>query len=176
MVSAKCSAPPSSRSSRVTDVTTMCRNPIRFAVSATARGSSGDGGAYGRPVVTLQKPQERVQTSPRIMKVAVPRAKHSVRFGQASDSQTECSDFSRSSDLTSCSCCRFRRFSRIHSGRRGEVIDAKVPQTKRPPGGGRQRGRWRVLVPDAEALVERLLDELFGFHLVDALPHRDLRA
>src|SRR5205823_12242671 len=88
------------------------------AVSATARGSSSDGGAYGRPVVTLQKPHERVQTSPRIMNVAVPREKHSVRFGQASDSQTECSERSRRSDFTSCRERRLSFFSRIQSGRR----------------------------------------------------------
>jgi len=73
----------------VTQVTTTCRNPIFFAASATERGSPGDGAMYGRPVVTLQKPQERVQTSPRIMNVAVPRKKHSPRFGHASDSHTE---------------------------------------------------------------------------------------
>jgi hypothetical protein len=37
----------------------------------------------GFPVFTLQKPQRRVQVSPRIMKVAVPRSQHSPMFGQA---------------------------------------------------------------------------------------------
>src|SRR4051794_25280242 len=132
IVRANCSAPPSSRSSRVTHVTTTCFNPIFFAASATERGSSADGGAYGRPVVTLQKPQERVQTSPRIMKVAVPREKHSLRFGQASDSQTECSDFSRSSDLISCRSRRLTFFSRIQSGRRADIEDIVAKQNRRP--------------------------------------------
>src|SRR5436309_15537155 len=91
------------------------------AASATCCGSCGSGAAYGRPVVTLQKPQERVQTSPRIMKVAVPREKHSLRFGQASDSHTECSDFSRNSDLISCRSRRLTFFSRIQSGRRADI-------------------------------------------------------
>jgi hypothetical protein len=107
-------------------VTTTCCRFIRFAASATARGSSGDGAAYGRPVVTLQNPHERVQTSPRIMNVAVPREKHSVRFGQASDSQTEWSDFSRSSVLISRRLSRFSFFSRIQGGSllMGEVYPA----------------------------------------------------
>ncbi len=42
------------------------------------------------PVCTLQKPQRRVQTSPRIMKVAVPRSQHSPTFGQLASSQTVC--------------------------------------------------------------------------------------
>jgi hypothetical protein len=102
----------------VTQVTTTWLSPSLRAASATARGSSGDGGAYGRPVVTLQNPQERVQTSPRIMNVAVPREKHSVRFGQASDSQTECSSRSRSMVFMSRSEARLSFFSRIQSGSR----------------------------------------------------------
>ena len=51
-----------------------------------------------RPAVVIaQKPHERVQTSPRIMKVAVPRSKHSPMFGQRASSQTVCSRCSRSS-------------------------------------------------------------------------------
>ena len=48
-----------------------------------------------RPTCTLQKPQRRVQTSPRIMKVAVPRSQHSPMFGQLASSQTVCRDFER---------------------------------------------------------------------------------
>ena len=70
MVRTKCSAPPSGRSSRVTQVMTTCFSPSRWTASATRRGSSGSGGS-GRPFFTLQNRQPRVQTSPRIMKVAV---------------------------------------------------------------------------------------------------------
>src|SRR4029079_3355940 len=124
--------------------TTTCLRFICAAASATPRGSSTDGGAYGRPVVTLQNPHERVQMSPRIMNVAVPREKHSVRLGHASDSQTECSDFDRRSDLMSCSSCRFRSFSRIPSGNRA-LIDLIVPacQKKMPPCGGTCESLWR---------------------------------
>ena len=41
-------------------------------------------------VLTLQKPQRRVQVSPRIMKVAVPRSQHSPTLGQFASSQTVC--------------------------------------------------------------------------------------
>ena len=80
----------------------------------------GEGGVYGRPVVTLQKPQERVQTSPRIMNVAVPREKHSVRWG-SQRLQTECSSRSRSMVFISRSDERLSFFSRIQSGRRWET-------------------------------------------------------
>ncbi len=55
-----------------------------------AAGSSGSF-QVGLPVLTLQKPQRRVQVSPRIMKVAVPRSQHSPMFGQLASSQTVCS-------------------------------------------------------------------------------------
>ena len=42
----------------------------------------------GQPVFTLQYEQARVQVSPRIMKVAVPRSQHSPMFGHAASSQT----------------------------------------------------------------------------------------
>ena len=64
---ANCSAPPSGRSSRVEQVSTTCRRFSFFAAFATFMGSSGSGGR-GRPVVTLQN---RVQTLPRIINVAV---------------------------------------------------------------------------------------------------------
>jgi len=44
--------------------------------------------SVGRPEVTAQKRQARVQTAPRIMKVAVPRSQHSPMFGQFASSQT----------------------------------------------------------------------------------------
>jgi len=42
---------------------------------------------YASPVVTEQKPQLRVQTSPRIRKVAVRFSQHSPMFGQSASSQ-----------------------------------------------------------------------------------------
>ena len=54
---------------------------------ATRAGSSGSF-QVGLPVLTLQNPQRRVQVSPRIMKVAVPRCQHSPMFGQAASWQT----------------------------------------------------------------------------------------
>jgi hypothetical protein len=53
----------------------------------------------GRPVLTAQKPHDRVQTSPRIMNVAVPAFQHSPMFGQRASSQTVCSDCARISDF-----------------------------------------------------------------------------
>jgi hypothetical protein len=42
----------------------------------------------GAPLGTAQKPQRRVQTSPRIMNVAVRCSQHSPMFGQRALSQT----------------------------------------------------------------------------------------
>ena len=69
------------------------------AASATRRGSSRSV-VGGRPVSMAQKPQFRVQTLPRTMKVAVPSAQHSPWFGQRASSQTVCSDSARISRLT----------------------------------------------------------------------------
>jgi hypothetical protein len=68
-------------------VTTAWRSPIFFTWFATRSGSSGSF-QVGLPVWTLQKPQRRVQTSPRIMKVAVPRSQHSPTLGQLASWQT----------------------------------------------------------------------------------------
>ena len=62
--------------------------------SATCTGSSASSGA-GRPVLTLQKAQARVQVSPMIMKVACFFSQHSPMFGQPASSQTVCRPFSR---------------------------------------------------------------------------------
>ena len=83
IVAAKCAAPPSGRSSRATAVTTTKRRPMRAAASATRRGSSASGGASGLALVTLQKRQPRVQRSPAIMKVAVPRDQQRADVGAA---------------------------------------------------------------------------------------------
>ena len=66
---------------------TAWRSPIVFTWFATRNGSSGSF-QVGTPVWTLQKPQRRVQTSPRIMNVAVPRSQHSPTLGHAASSQT----------------------------------------------------------------------------------------
>ncbi len=94
IVSATICAPPSARSSRATMVTTTCLRLMSFVASATRRGSS-QSVIGGRPVSIAQKPQFRVQTLPRIMKVAVPSAQHSPMFGQRASSQTVLRDSSR---------------------------------------------------------------------------------
>ncbi len=91
IVSAQIPAPPSCSSSRLTLVMTMCLRPapccMMARLSATRRGSSLSS-VGGRPVLTLQKPQARVQVSPRIMMVATPRDQHSPMLGQPASSQT----------------------------------------------------------------------------------------
>ena len=54
-----------------------------------ATGSSGSGGR-GVPLVTAQKPQLRVQVSPRMRNVAVRRSQHSPMFGQRALWQIVC--------------------------------------------------------------------------------------
>ena len=81
--------PRSGRSSRSTLVITAWRRPMRLTDCATRSGSSGSWWV-GLPVLTLQKPQRRVQVSPRIMKVAVPRSQQSPMLGQAASWQTVC--------------------------------------------------------------------------------------
>src|SRR3546814_2913607 len=54
----------------------------------------------GRPWATSQKLQRRVQTSPRIMKVAVPWPKHSWMFGQLASSHTVTRRLARSFSLS----------------------------------------------------------------------------
>ena len=93
-VSAKCRAPPSSRSSRSTEVMTTCFSPIFATASPTRPGSVGSSGA-GLPVATLQKPQARVQTSPMIIIVACDFSQHSPMLGQPASSQTVTSPCSR---------------------------------------------------------------------------------
>ncbi len=87
MTRAKCSAPPSLRSSRSTEVITTCSSPSLATAWATLAGSSGSS-AWGTPVLTLQKAQARVQVSPMIMKVACFFSQHSPILGQPASSQT----------------------------------------------------------------------------------------
>ena len=58
----------------------------RFTLSATRSGSFKST-AFGRPVLTAQKPQDLVQIFPKIIKVAVPSPQHSPMFGQLPLSQ-----------------------------------------------------------------------------------------
>ena len=70
IVSAKIAAPPSGSSSRFTEVTTAWRR-FRAPTASATRCGSPSSSQVGRPVFTAQNPQLRVQTSPRIMNVAV---------------------------------------------------------------------------------------------------------
>jgi hypothetical protein len=74
---AKWLAPPSLRSSRVTDVITAYLSPSSLSAAATLPGSVGSAGG-GKPWLTLQKRQLRVHIVPRMIKVAVFCAKHSI--------------------------------------------------------------------------------------------------
>src|SRR5690606_17142718 len=67
-------------------VKTACLIFIRFMERATFSGSS-QSNVSGRPVCTPQKPQERVQMFPKIIKVAVPSPQHSPMFGQLPEVQ-----------------------------------------------------------------------------------------
>ena len=100
MVSAKMRDPPSGRSSRATLVTTTCSSCMTATASATRRGSSSSN-QVGRPVLTAQNPQARVQVSPRIMIVAVRWSQHSPMFGQRASSQTVLRSSPRSRPLRS---------------------------------------------------------------------------
>ena len=118
-------APPSSRSSRATAVTTACAMPMRRTASATRCGSPGSS-ATGWLVSTRQKPHARVHDVPLIMKVAVPSAQHSDRFGQPASSQTVVSPSSRivwrsPRTLRSCFTC-----ARSHSGLRASICKPSV--------------------------------------------------
>ena len=74
------------KSSRSTLVNTACLIPIIFIERATFSGSSQSTDS-GLPVFTPQKPHDRVQIFPKIMKVAVPSPQHSPIFGQLPDVQ-----------------------------------------------------------------------------------------
>ncbi len=91
---AKIGAPPSARSSRFTLVITACRSFMDRTARATRSGSSQSSGS-GRPVWMSQNPQERVQVSPIIRKVAVPWPQHSPMLGHLASSQTVCSALER---------------------------------------------------------------------------------
>ncbi len=76
------------------------RGPSARTASATRRGSSSSF-HVGRPVLTAQKPQARVQVSPRIMTVAVRCSQHSPMLGQRASSHTVLSERPRIRPLSS---------------------------------------------------------------------------
>ena len=88
IVKANWPAPPSGRSSLVTEVTTTCFSPSSFAVTATFQGSHGSAMRGSARLTTAQKPQLLVHTSPSIIKVAVGFEKHSPILGHLADSHT----------------------------------------------------------------------------------------
>ena len=64
----------------MTEVMTAYPRPREWTASATRAGSSGSRGE-GFPFFTAQKPQVRVQVSPRMRNVAVLRDQHSPTLG-----------------------------------------------------------------------------------------------
>ncbi len=112
---AQISAPPSARSSRSTDVITACFTPISLTDWATRPGSKAST-SCGLPVITLQKPQLRVQMFPKIMKVAVPSPQHSPMLGQWPLSQMVWSLCSETMFRTSRYASPVGNFTRNHLG------------------------------------------------------------
>ena len=142
IVSATMPAPPSGRSSRATIVMTTCLRPMSFVASATRRGSS-QSVIGGRPVARAQKPQFRVQTLPRIRKVAVPSAQHSPWLGQRASSHTVLSASSRRTCLVLAYVAPAPIRTLSHAGRRppgpafsgsGSPGPSTPPSTSGPPG------------------------------------------
>src|ERR1035437_2101980 len=86
------------------------------ATLAGSEGSSGISPRAGLNLGTEQKPQTRVQRSPRIMKVAAPRWKHSWMLGQRADSHTVCRFNCRSPDLSWLRDWKWVRPLRAHWG------------------------------------------------------------
>ncbi len=121
---AKWAAPPSSRSSRSTEVITTCTSPSVATASATRDGSSLSR-ARGIPVATLQKAQARVQVSPMIIIVACRCDQHSPMFGQAASSHTVTSRFARISARVSWYTGWFGARTRIQSGLRATGLSGR---------------------------------------------------
>ncbi len=117
IVAAKCAAPPSTRSSRSTDVTTTWESASSAMARPTRAGSKGSS-APGRPVRTLQKAQALVQVSPRIITVACRLPQHSPIFGQAASSHTVLRRCLRKVARVSSKACGPGALTRIQSGLR----------------------------------------------------------
>ena len=114
---------------------------MRATDRATRSGSSGSF-HVGLPVLTLQNPQRRVQVSPRIMNVAVPRSQQSPMFGQAASWQTVCRPSSAIVRLSS----RYFGLPGLgtlnHGGlrvRKGRTSEPSTVVTSMPPGLARER-------------------------------------
>lgn len=95
IVSAKCAAPPSAKSSRSTDVRTTYPNPHRLSASAVFSGSWGSNAAGLLLVFTEQNRQPRVHVSPINMIVAVAALlldppQQSLMLGHRASSHTVC--------------------------------------------------------------------------------------
>jgi len=93
---AKIGAPPSLRSSRLTEVITRA-GVHRFDGLRTRSGSRNR--AARAPVLISQKPHERVQVSPIIRRWRCPYPALAI-FGHIASSQTVCSSFERISPLS----------------------------------------------------------------------------
>ena len=149
--------PRSGRSSRSTLVMTAWRRSISLTFCATRSGSSGSL-CVGWPVLTLQKPQRRVQVSPRIMNVAVPDCQHSPMFGQAASSQTVCSDAPSILALSSRYLGDPGALTLNHGGLRsryGRTSSPMISRTLAPPGFARDRVLTRPLRLPAPASRSR---------------------
>jgi hypothetical protein len=108
-------APWSGKSSLATEVMTAWRKLSLRTIVATFKGSYGSTGSP-RPVLTAQNPHLLVQVSPRSMKVAVPREKHSPMLGQRALWQTVLMPNRLSSCLSGSANLRFGTFERIQLG------------------------------------------------------------
>src|SRR5690606_5488578 len=107
--------PMSLRSSLSTEVITACLMLISLMDRATFSGSS-QSRVSGLPVFTPQKPQERVHTFPRIIKVAVPSPQHSPMFGQLPEVQIVCRLYLSTSPLSSVYFFPVGNFTLSHFG------------------------------------------------------------
>lgn len=85
-VLAKWEAPPSGRSSHVTDVRTRCLRPGRAVARMAPAGSRVSGGP-GLPFPMAQNRHRHVHNLPRMRKVAVRREKRVPRFAHAASAQ-----------------------------------------------------------------------------------------
>ena len=119
------------RSSRATQVTTAKRRPQRRHGVGHARGLAAGRARRAAPVATSQKPQRRVQREPPIMKVAVPRAQHSleVRAGRREADRVEAAARSRV------------RFTALELGRRAHAHLAASPAGRSRASGRRAGSR-----------------------------------
>src|SRR5690606_26139574 len=115
MVSTHIIDPISLRSSLSTEVITACLILINLMERATFSGSS-QSKVSGLPVFTPQKPQERVQTFPRIIKVAVPSPQHSPILGQLPEVQIVCKLYLSTSPLSSVYFLPVGNFTLSHFG------------------------------------------------------------